>query len=354
MDGLRGAGRGEGTERVSTNAFRIVFFGATELGYGCCAKLVEMGEDVVGIVSIPREFRISYSPEPVRNVTFRDFEDLADRAGAPLVYVTTQMDDQRYLDVLRSWRPDFGLVVGWYYMLPRDVRSRFPHGVAGIHASLLPHYRGGAPLVWAIINGEKQTGVTLFYLDDGVDIGDVIAQRPFEIAWDDTIASVYEKASSASVELVREFVPLIRAGTGGRTPQNPAEGSRFPQRTPEDGRVDWHAVSATEAYNRVRAQTRPYPGSFTYLGAEKIVIWRARPLGTTVGDGAVAGTAIVLERAEGRALGIGCADGAVLELQEVGFRDGRVVSGTQLLVERSIRSGVRFEAAPDPEISRGG
>jgi methionyl-tRNA formyltransferase len=253
---------------------RIVFFGATQLGYRCCRELVRMGEQVVGILSIPREFRISYSTKPVVNRTFRSFEPLASEHNIPLVYVTGKMSDPVYLETLRQWQPDFGLVVGWYYMVPRSIRQLFPRGVAGIHASLLPKYRGGAPLVWAIINGETQTGVSLFYFDDGVDTGDIIGQRSVAIAPADTIKTVLRKATLASVELVRELVPAIRRGTAPRIPQDHTAATSFPQRCPEDGLIDWNK-DPQQIRNFIRAQTRPYPGAYTYINGKKVTIWDA-------------------------------------------------------------------------------
>lgn len=253
---------------------RIVFFGATDLGFRCCEQLFEAGENVVGIFTMPEEFRISYSLEPVRNVTFRNFEELADRHNVPLIHVTTKMSDDHYVETLRNWRPDFGLVIGWYYMIPRVLLEMFPRGVAGIHASLLPKYRGGAPLVWAIMNGERKAGVTLFYFDGGVDTGDVIAQQEFTITSEDTIRTVYDKATQASLSILSDYVPLIRSGEAPRVRQDHSAATQFPQRKPADGLIDWEK-SPEEIRNFIRAQTKPYPGAFTFISGKKVVIWDA-------------------------------------------------------------------------------
>jgi methionyl-tRNA formyltransferase len=158
---------------------KIVFMGASELGWECCRRLLEIEQEVVGIFSIPEEFRISWSSEPVRNVRYKSFEDLAKHHSIPLVYVTQKMSSPEYLEALQRLRPDILIVIGWYYLLPRSVRELAPKGAVGIHASLLPKYRGGAPLVWAMINGETEAGVSLFYLNDGVDDGDLIGQSRF-------------------------------------------------------------------------------------------------------------------------------------------------------------------------------
>jgi methionyl-tRNA formyltransferase len=253
---------------------RIVFFGATDMGYRCCEALLDQGQDVVGIVTVPERFRISYSMTPVTNVLHRSFAPLAQRHRIPMMRVDTRLGDAQYLDQLQRWDGEFALVIGWYHLIPSAVRQRFSRGVAGIHASLLPKYRGGAPLVWALINGETETGVTLFYFDDTVDGGDIIAQRQFPIRAEDTIATLQSAAIDAAVSLVSEQVPRIRQGDAARVPQDSAVATVFPQRTPEDGEIDW-TRSAVEIRNFIRAQTRPYPGAFTLLNGKKITIWDA-------------------------------------------------------------------------------
>ncbi|PWT83513.1 MAG: hypothetical protein C5B44_00485 [Acidobacteria bacterium] len=320
---------------------RIVFFGATELGYQCCEQLFDMGENVVGMFSIPQEFRISYSATPVKNVTYRGFEELAERHQVPLVYITKKMSDSEYLETLNSWGAHLGIAIGWYYMIPRTIRESFPLGVAGIHASLLPKYRGGAPLVWAIINGERKSGVSFFYFDDGVDVGDVIAQQEFEIAEDDTIKTVYDKAAQASLSILREYVPLIRQSKAPRVPQDHSATTQFPQRSPEDGLIDWKLKKAAEVYNWVRAQTRPYPGAFTYLGREKVVIWKASLTGIHLQD-AAPGTVITNGSEPAESFGVCCANGQILSIHEVGLTDGSIMSGAEFITARGICPGARL------------
>ncbi len=232
-----------------------------------------MGEHVVGMLSIPREFTISYSATPVRNVNYRGFEDLAERHGVPLAYVTSS-NPEAYLETLRSWKPDLGIVIGWYFLIPAAVRQLFPLGMTAVHASLLPKYRGNAPLVWAILNGERETGVSLFYLDNGVDSGDIVAQRSFPIAVDDTIRTVYETATTAALEMLTEAIPLLRSGTAPRTPQNHSLATQFPARRPEDGLIDWEQ-SPESLRNFIRAQTRPYPGAYAVINGKKVTLWDA-------------------------------------------------------------------------------
>jgi len=320
---------------------RVLFFGATEIGHRCCRQLLEMGEEVVGIFSIPERFQISYSIGPVRNVMFRSFEGLAADAGVPLIYVTGNMTDPGCEEAVRRLEPDFGLVIGWYYLIPKSLRQVFSRGVAGIHASLLPRYRGGAPLVWAIINGESATGVSLFYLADGVDDGDLIAQQKFPIGSDDDIRAVHDRAAEASVELISQYTPMIRRGNAPRIPQDNTQAERFPQRSPEDGLIPWETKSARQVHDWIRAQTRPYFGAYSCLEGERIVVWRSLLSDATAPPTAGPGTLVV----NGDALSVSCRDGRLLELREVGLEDGSVATGFEFAKIRGLGTGQSFDAA---------
>lgn len=252
---------------------RVVFLGATTLGFAACSAIIEDGlADVVGIATIPRKFEISYSTTGVTNVLYSDFHALGATHGIPVIEVTGRMGS--YREQIAALKPDFILVIGWYYMIPASIRSIAPLGCAGVHASLLPKYRGGAPLVWAMINGESITGVTLFYFDDGVDTGDVIAQQTVSIEEADTIREVLAKAETATLELVRRWLPRIADGSAPRTPQDHDAATVVPQRSPADGRIDW-SWEPERIRNFIRAQTRPYPGAFTVIDGKRVTIWDA-------------------------------------------------------------------------------
>ena len=328
---------------ASCSGLRIVFFGATELGHRCCRELLTMGEKMVGIFSIPEHFRISYSVTPVHNRTFRSFEDLSAAAEVPLHYVTGNMRDQEYESALRDMAPDLGLAVGWYYLIPPTIRRLFPKGVAGIHASLLPRYRGGAPLVWAMIRGERQTGVSLFYLDDGVDTGDLVGQKPIPIGPDEGIGTVYDRAAEASVDLIRRYIPLIRTGTAPRLAQDHDKATVFPQRSPPDGRIDWAAHSAQQVHDWVRAQSRPYPGAFAELNGRRITVWGAvvcsAPVRTDPSPG-------LISVEQGRGPTVICADGLSVEILEAQPDRGPSMTGPALVSAASLSAGMRFDLVP--------
>lgn len=254
---------------------KVVFVGSTKLSARCLDEIATLpGCSVAGVVTNQETFNISYSPGGVKNVLYTDMAAAADRHGIPSYVMREKMTEAGLLDAISTWKPDFILVIGWYHMVPRKLRERARLGCAGVHASLLPRYRGGAPLVWAMINGERETGVSLFYLGDGVDDGDLIAQQSFEIAPADTIAEVLAKCEEATVSVLRRFVPMVAAGNAPRIRQDASQATVFPQRSPDDGRIDW-SWPADKIARFVRAQTRPYPGAFTDIGAKRIRIWDA-------------------------------------------------------------------------------
>lgn len=159
-------------------------------------------------------------------------------------------------------------------MIPKKTRELTTYGAWGIHASLLPKYAGGAPLNWAIINGEKETGVTLFRMEDGVDDGDIIAQKSYSIEYEDTIKEVYVKATDASKKILNKVLHNINNVVFKA--QNKKNIEVYPQRKPEDGEIDFSKTSI-ELYNFIRAQSSPYPGAFIRtIDGKKIIIEKVR------------------------------------------------------------------------------
>lgn len=255
---------------------RILFMGASELGYDCCEAIIKANHNVVGIFTIPQEFEIKYkdqaSKTKVTNYLFRDFSLFQNEHDIPVVFVRDKMS--AYTDQVARLQPDLILAIGWYYMIPDAMLRLAEKGAIGIHGSLLPKYRGNAPFVWAMINGEKETGVSLFYFEKGVDEGDIIAQKKFSIEENETIKDVLDKARIASIEILFENLPKIADGTAPKIPQDHLQATIFPKRTPEEGLIDW-SWDAKKIKDFIRAQTKPYPGAFTIINNKKIIIWDA-------------------------------------------------------------------------------
>lgn len=252
---------------------RTVFFGASALGYKCCESLLLQGSEIVAIFTIPEQFNISYSPEkPVHNVLYKNFHTLGSEFNIPVFEVNQNIKD--FIDVIGDLKPDFFLAIGWYYMIPNSILRFAKKGGAGLHASLLPKGRGNAPLVWSIINGEKETGVSLFYFSSGVDDGDIIAQKSVLIDENETIQTLLQKIEIISIEVVLKAIPEIAAGNAPRLKQLHENATYTAKRSPEDGLINWQDKS--ENIERfIRAQTKPYPGAFTIIEGKKVIIWDA-------------------------------------------------------------------------------
>jgi methionyl-tRNA formyltransferase len=302
---------------------RLVFIGATKFALRCLNIVLGISEcEVVGAVAAPAAFRISYRPDQFDNVLHADVRSHCAELGIGCAVINNDgMRDDALLTQVACWQPDAFLVVGWYHLVPRRWRDLAP--AYGLHASLLPDYRGGAPLVWAIINGERKTGLTLFRLDDGVDKGPIVGQASTYIDSDDTIASVYTRVEELAVALLSEHLPALAAGTARLLVQDESRRRLFRQRGPEDGLVDWQK-SAHELHNFVRAQTRPYPGAFTTWEGRKLRLWRAREANLVDVTGAAAGE--VLPEASTTLVKSGT---SVIELLEVGY-EGTTLTGREL------------------------
>jgi methionyl-tRNA formyltransferase len=247
---------------------RIAFVGCVAEGRRSLETLLEMDEDVDAIFTLRPELAAKVSGAV-------PWEDIASRAEVPLHYVRN-MNDPEPVEILRRATPDLLFCVGWTQLLKKVVLEIPRLGCLGFHASCLPAYRGRAPVNWAIINGERQTGNTLMFLDEGVDTGDILAQRAFPIEDDDTCATVYEKVARSEDEMIREVMPLIHDGRMPRRPQDHAVATVMPRRRPEDGVVDWTRTTK-QLHDWVRALTHPYPGAFTTLAGRRVWIWKASP-----------------------------------------------------------------------------
>lgn len=247
---------------------RLLFLGYHNIGYICLEALSDFcrqyGDEIVAVVT--------HADDPGENLWFNSVRDLAFAYYHP-VYQPADPNEPRFVEVMRGLEPDF--VFSCYYrrMLKKPFLDLPRRGALNLHGSLLPRYRGRCPVNWVIIEGETETGVTLHYMEEKPDRGDIVAQKRVPISLDDTAFTLYSKMTAAAGELVRETYPLLRAGTAPRIPQDHRQASYFGGRRPEDGRIDWRQ-SARQIYNLVRAVTHPYPGAFTTYQGKKLFIWQ--------------------------------------------------------------------------------
>ena len=286
---------------------RTVWVSFDTIGRDCLAAAAAAGADVVGVVTLPGPV----DPDRPEHSGQCSFDEIAAAVGASLIE-TADVNAAETVSAVAALEPELLFVVGWSQLLRDPILALAPRGAYGMHPTLLPRHRGRAPIPWAILSGLATTGVTLFEIPDPrADSGAIVGQVEVAIAPDETATTLFERVAAAHLELIRTLVPSILDGTAPRLPQDDRRASAWPRRTPADGIIDWH-TRAPYLYDWVRAQTRPYPGAFTFLGDAKLVVWSARPV-----DGAFAAVpgTVVEQRPEGPV--VACGGGGALLLDEL-------------------------------------
>jgi methionyl-tRNA formyltransferase len=246
----------------------IVFIGCVMEGRRTLEGLLERGEHISAVFTF----------DPAKAATISGaarWDDITAEHGIPLHHVRS-INDPEPLALIRALAPDLVFCVGWTQLLGTELLTIPRLGCLGFHASLLPHYRGRAPVNWAIINGETVTGNTLMVLDEGADTGDIVAQRAIAIDDDDTCGTVYDKVADTELAMLDEVMPLIHVGLMPRRGQDDARATVYGRRRPEDGRIDW-ARTTRQLHDWARALTHPYPGAFTTIAGVRTWVWRAHP-----------------------------------------------------------------------------
>jgi methionyl-tRNA formyltransferase len=295
---------------------RTVWVSFDTMGRDCLEAAAEAGAEIVGVVTLPGPI------DPDRSGQC-SFDEVAVRLGADLVE-TTDVNSDETVAAVAGLEPDLIFVVGWSQLVREPFIALAREGVFGMHPTLLPRHRGRAPIPWAILCGLARTGVTLFEIvASTADSGEIVGQVVVDIAADETATTLFDRLAAAHVELLRECVPQLLARSAPRIRQDASRASTWPRRIPSDGIIDWE-TRAPYLHDWVRAQTRPYPGAFTFLGDEKVVVWRARPV--ELDARAPAGT-VVAARPEGPV--VACGEGALL-LEEVETQAEGIAVGARL------------------------
>jgi methionyl-tRNA formyltransferase len=298
--------------------------------------LIDSGAEITEVVTLPAERAAGTSG-------FVNLEPLAQAHGIPVRHCA-DINCAESVQRVRDLRPDLIVVCGWTRLLSAELLGVPPRGVIGFHASLLPRFRGRAPVNWAILRGETVTGNTMMMLDAGTDTGAIVDQRTVPITPDDTCATVYAKVGEAGAEMLRRQLPALLAGTAPRRPQGPADGPPLPKRTPGMGITDWNRP-ARAVHDWIRALTWPYPGAFTFTGERKVMLWAATPDAATA-RGAAPGEVLGCDEAGVR---VATADGTILltSMSDAGDPPGVAAAWA---ARGSLQPGARFEPVP-PEVA---
>jgi methionyl-tRNA formyltransferase len=255
---------------------RVVFLGSQEIGAECLQVILRQGHEIVGVGT--------FDPAPHENWN-DDVARIAREHNLPPLRGRRFKTPQAIAE-LKAARPDILFAIGWRWILPGEVLAIPPMGCLGIHGSLLPKLRGFAPVNWALIRDESETGPTLFYFDEGMDTGDIVGQRRLPITDEDDAATVRKRIAEESVALLEKMLPDLAKGSAPRVKQDHSQATYGEQRRPEDGRIDW-SWPPRRVFNFVRGLTRPYPGAFTELDGQFVRIWKVRPLEGAASVGSV-------------------------------------------------------------------
>lgn len=303
---------------------RILFMGTPDFAVPSLQALIQEGYDVVAVVSQPdrpKGRKRELAATPVKAAAMEH--------GLPVLQ-PERIKAADALEQLRAYEPDLIVTAAYGQILPKALLELPKLGCINVHASLLPKYRGGAPIQWAIINGEQESGVTIMYMAEGLDTGDMISRVVVPIEMEDDAGSLFTKLSLAGAKLLLETLPSIAEGRVQAVAQQHELSTYAPNITREHERIDW-SKPALAVWNQIRGLC-PWPVAFTYLNGEVLKVWRANPPSDTTSSHHLPGTLIHTDRG---VLSVACGAGSIelTEVQPAGKRSMKVeewLRGTSL------------------------
>jgi methionyl-tRNA formyltransferase len=321
---------------------KIVFFGTPEFAVPSLDAVLAVGEvaAVVTRANKPRGRGLRVEPPPVARAANEYALDVLQPAS---------LRDPAFLARLRALAPDVGVLVAYGRLVPPEVLAIPPHGIVNVHPSLLPRYRGAAPVPRAIAAGDTETGVTILYLSEELDAGDIILQKTVPIGPEDTTRTLTARLAGEGAALLAEALRLIEAGRAPRMPQDHARATWAPRLVREEGRIDWRRPAAA-VVDLVRA-CDPWPGAFTFLKGHELKIWRATAVQGDAGSGTIAaggpaapGTVLRVPADDPTPLAVAAGEG-VVHVHEVQPAAGRRMSAAAYARGRALAPGVALGGA---------
>ena len=266
---------------------KVVFMGTPDFSVGTLEALVEAGYEITGVVTQPDKPKgrgKQMMPTPVK--------EAAEKHGLP-VYQPRRVRDAEAIEEIRKMEPDVIVVVAFGQIIPKEILDMPKYGCINVHASLLPAYRGAAPIQWAVMNGDEVSGVTIMKMDEGLDTGDMLTKVEVPLAADETGGSLFDKLAAAGAKLLVETLPKLEKGevTPEKQPEiSTTEYARMIKK--EDGKIDW-TKSAVEIERQIRAMS-PWPSAFTFINGKTLKVWKASVLKTQAGK--VPGTVLAADK----------------------------------------------------------
>ena len=314
--------------------FRALFFGTPAFSVPCLDALASVA-DVVGVVCHP--------DKPVGRgltLTAPPVKQRAEALGLPVVQ-PTKLRTGEFAAWVRAQNADVALVVAYGRILPQDVLDGPRLGCVNVHASLLPRYRGAAPITWAVVRGEAESGVTLMKMDAGMDTGAMLERFALPIGEDETAGELSERLAALGADALRRGLPRYVAGGYVPEAQNDAEATLAPMLKKEDGAIDF-AKPARAVHDHVRGMS-PWPGAYTSLAGKTVKV-HATKVADVARAGVVPGEVLMADKS--RVL-VACGTGAV-ELVRVQLEGRKPVRGADWFLGRGVREGDRLGAAATP------
>jgi methionyl-tRNA formyltransferase len=299
---------------------KLVFLGTPAFAVPTLERIVMAGHQVSAVFTQPDRPKGRGQKNAMPPV-----KEAALRLGLS-VHQPERIRKPEVIEQLRAMAPQAMVVVGYGQIIPQAILDIPPHGIINVHASLLPKYRGAAPVQWAIARGETRTGVTTMRINAGLDTGDMLLKWETEIGEEETAAELGERLAAAGAGLLEETLESLAHITP--EPQNPAEASYAPILKKEDGHVDWSS-SQREILNRIRGFT-PWPGCYGFLRGARLHVWKGRPATVDLPPGAL--------RAEHRHLYAGCGGGSI-EFLEVQLEGKKRMNAASFLNGFSLEAG---------------
>lgn len=284
----------------------IVFMGTPDFAVESLKKIYESGHNILAVVSQPDRpsgRNMKLMPTPVK--------EYAESKNIKVYQPEKIRKDEALYNILKELKPDVIVVVAFGQILPQRILDIPKYGAVNVHGSLLPKYRGAAPIQWSVINGEKVTGITTMYMDAGMDTGDMIQKAEVKIEDDDTFGTLYEKMKTKGGELIIQTLEKIADGIAPRTKQ-PDDFTLAPMIEKSLGNIDWNNTS--ESIRNLVRGLNPIPGAYTNIENQKMKIWRVEFSNIEKSDDMLPGTVVKANKKEG--LLISTKDG-ILEIAEI-------------------------------------
>lgn len=271
---------------------RIIFMGTPEFAVPCLDALVDNGYDVVGIVTQPDKpygrKQSELKAPPVKEAAIKH--------GINMILQPIKVRTPEFLAQIKELQPDLIVTAAYGRILTKAVLDVPPLGCINVHGSLLPKYRGAAPIQWALINGDSVTGITTMFMDEGMDTGDILLQRELEITPDMNCQELYEKLEVFGAKTLLETMQALENGTLKRTAQDHSKAVSVPMMKKEMGMIKWNK-SAEEIHNLVRG-TNPWPGAYTFYKGTRLKMWKTSLLGECPVNSAEAGLNEIAKEAQ--------------------------------------------------------